>query len=502
MTDGPGYPNDWIGLYPAGSSAYLDWKYLNSSQTTPANGATDATVTFAMPAAPGAYVLKFHSRNSVLATSSIITVAGVGFVISETATVPLGLVTATVANGPGNVDDSVELYADGGTSPVDWQYLNGTQNAPTAGLTAATVVFTMPITPGMYSLRLSSTTGTLATSPPITVAVPSESTTLTASPTSVMTLGTVTATLANGPGHPNDWIALYATGSTTLLDWKYLNDSQTSPATSVTDATVHFTMPATAGPYRLTFQDGDTLLAMSDVITVIGPTLHVGTASAAPSSSVTVTVANGPGNVNDWIALSPAGGTTYLDWKYLNNSQTAPSSPMTGGTVTLTMPAMPGAYVVQFRRVNTVLASEPIAVESCTFGPQPASVALGASGGSGQVIVTTPSGCSWTASSNASWVTVDSSMRVGPGAATYTVAANATQASRLATLTVAGQAVTISEEASPAPACSYSVSPTTVDIGPSGGTGQLTVTTTADCGWTATSAATWTTVTTTVAEGS
>jgi hypothetical protein len=55
--------------------------------------------------------------------------------------------------------------------------------------------------------------------------------------------------------------------------------------------------------------------------------------------------------------------------------------------------------------------------------------------------------CAWTATSNASWVTLGSASGTGSATVTYSVAANSTSSLRTGTLTVAGNAVTITQGA-------------------------------------------------------
>ncbi|WP_109510483.1 agmatine deiminase family protein [Nocardioides speluncae] len=67
-----------------------------------------------------------------------------------------GTIRATVANGPGNRRDWIGLYrASDSTSAggYDEKYLNGSYSPPATGLTAATVSFTAPGTPGTYNFR-------------------------------------------------------------------------------------------------------------------------------------------------------------------------------------------------------------------------------------------------------------------------------------------------------------------------------------------------------------
>jgi hypothetical protein len=219
-------------------------------------------------------VLRFYANDTytVLATSAIITVTApnLTFAVSTTSAAPGTTVSATIVNGPGNAKDWVALYAVGSTLEVDWKFMNGSRTAPTVGATGAIVPFTMPATPGTYVIRFYSnnTSTLLAQSPPITVAAATVLS-LAASPTTAARGGTVTATLANGPGNEMDWVALYTADGSSLLDWKFLNGSQTTPA-AMTNAVVPFTMPSTPGTYviRLFLNNTSTMLATTSTITV------------------------------------------------------------------------------------------------------------------------------------------------------------------------------------------------------------------------------------------
>jgi hypothetical protein len=66
--------------------------------------------------------------------------------------------------------------------------------------------------------------------------------------------------------------------------------------------------------------------------------------------------------------------------------------------------------------------------------------------GSGIVSVTAPSGCPWTASSSAGWITITSgSSGSGNGTVSYSVAANTSTSSRTGTMTIAGQTFTVNQ---------------------------------------------------------
>jgi Zn-dependent metalloprotease len=83
---------------------------------------------------------------------------------------------------------------------------------------------------------------------------------------------------------------------------------------------------------------------------------------------------------------------------------------------------------------------------TCTFSISPASASVAAAGGSGSVSVTAGAGCNWTAVSNAAFITITAGANgTGSGTVSYSVASNATTASRTGTLTIAGQTFTVTQ---------------------------------------------------------
>ncbi len=83
----------------------------------------------------------------------------------------------------------------------------------------------------------------------------------------------------------------------------------------------------------------------------------------------------------------------------------------------------------------------------CTYSISPTSQSFSASGGSGNMSVTTQSECSWTATSNVSWITFTSgSSGTGNGTVNYSVAAN-TGSSRIGNMTIAGRTFTVNQSA-------------------------------------------------------
>ena len=134
--------------------------------------------------------------------------------------------------------------------------------------------------------------------------------------------------------------------------------------------------------------------------------------------------------------------------------------------------------------------TEPTPV--CSYAISPAAQALGSDGGTGTVTITAPAGCAWTATTVAGWIAITAGATgTGNGTVTYSIAVNATIAARTATMTIGGQNHAVSQQGRPAVACTYDVSPAVADFTKDGGPGSFTVSTPAECSWTATSTAPW-----------
>ena len=107
----------------------------------------------------------------------------------------------------------------------------------------------------------------------------------------------------------------------------------------------------------------------------------------------------------------------------------------------LTQPLSPGTiYTALVAAVGPGgRASSPVAPDTfaftatvtCSFAVSPTNPApLASSGGSASVTVTTSSGCAWTASEAASWLSISSGGSSGNGSVTYTATANTTTVPR------------------------------------------------------------------------
>ena len=128
----------------------------------------------------------------------------------------------------------------------------------------------------------------------------------------------------------------------------------------------------------------------------------------------------------------------------------------------------------------------------CSFSTNPTSANVVSAAGSGSFALSTTAGCTWSAASNASWITITGgSGGTGSGTVSYSVSANLGPA-RSGTITAGGQSFTINQ----ASGCTYSLSPASQNITGNGGIGSFNVTTSSSiCSWSATSNDSWINIT-------
>jgi hypothetical protein len=131
---------------------------------------------------------------------------------------------------------------------------------------------------------------------------------------------------------------------------------------------------------------------------------------------------------------------------------------------------------------------------SCTYSLSSSSLSFPASGGSGTAAVVTGASCTWAAAVDVSWLAITSgNSGTGPSTITFTVAGNATTATRNASLSAAGFSLAIRQDG--ATPCTFTVSPPDQSFSAAGGTGSIAIAAGAGCAWVASSAAEWVTIT-------
>ncbi len=136
------------------------------------------------------------------------------------------------------------------------------------------------------------------------------------------------------------------------------------------------------------------------------------------------------------------------------------------------------------------------AAATAAYTLSPTSASVSPSGGTGSIVVAvTPSTTAWTAASNASWITVMSGA-TGTGSRTviWSAAANASSAARTGTITIGSATFTLTQAAQAAK-CAYSISVGSITRASYGYAGSVAVIASTGCQWSASSNASWLTVT-------
>ena len=172
-----------------------------------------------------------------------------------------------------------------------------------------------------------------------------------------------------------------------------------------------------AGSYTLRLTATDTVLSSFDdlvvTVSVVLPPPNVASVAFIPNNvqqgqTVTVTITGGTASRLDWAGIyTPSGGNTqYIDWKYLNNTKTAPSSAIRPATITFTAPTA-GTY--EFRLfandTYTLITSSGLLTVVTSSGGVNTSTAASCSNGDiqsainsasdGATIIVPAGNCSW-----------------------------------------------------------------------------------------------------------
>jgi hypothetical protein len=220
-----------------------------------------------------------------------------------------------------------------------------------------------------------------------------------------------------------------------------------------------FSVSQAAAPPVCTYSISPTSSSVANTAStgVVNVTTQTGCAWSATSTSGFLTFQNGTGRT----------GSGSVTFSVAANTATTPRT----GTASI------GGQAFS--------VSQAAAPPACSYSINPGAATVGYGVATGLIDVTTQAGCAWSATSTSSFLTFQNgSGRTGSGSVTYSIAANTTTSSRIGTATVAGATFSVSQAAAP-PACTYSISPGSANIAADASTGTITVTTQADCTWTA-----------------
>lgn len=201
------------------------------------------------------------------------------------------------------------------------------------------------------------------------------------------------------------------------------------------------------------------------------------------------------GGFNATVSLSVAPLPSGLTAQFSPSSFAAPGSGSSTLTLTAASTTAPGVYNLTITASGgTITRTVPLAVtipSNCSYSLNSNTASPPAAGGSFSATVITTAGCAWNASSNATWMSISSGAPGnGPGNVNYSVQANNSASSRVGTLSIAGQTLTVTQAAG---SSSVTLSPTSAKYSWSGGRGSITVS--ANVPWTAVSNVNWISIT-------
>jgi hypothetical protein len=135
--------------------------------------------------------------------------------------------------------------------------------------------------------------------------------------------------------------------------------------------------------------------------------------------------------------------------------------------------------------VETVVGPDGVRCQT-TLGTQTATMPH--DGGNVALNVTAARDCTWSASTDSSWMQLSATSGQGNGTVSVTVARNDQPASRSGAVVVNDQRVAISQQPRP---CTFDVAAQPSRFGRPGGRGTVSIETSSGCTWTATTSAEW-----------
>jgi hypothetical protein len=135
-------------------------------------------------------------------------------------------------------------------------------------------------------------------------------------------------------------------------------------------------------------------------------------------------------------------------------------------------------------------------VPLCAFSVSRFEVFVPESGGAASIDIGAQNGCSWTANTAETWISIVSAESgSGNGSLDLEFRENTTGSPRLGTISVAGHTITVVQDAGLGDDCGFGITPTLQSFPASGGTGSVNVFGEERCAWQASSNSSWISVT-------
>jgi hypothetical protein len=180
------------------------------------------------------------------------------------------------------------------------------------------------------------------------------------------------------------------------------------------------------------------------------------------STVLTATVSATSGTASPAGSVSFAVGPTALGAGALSGSGGSATANLTvnGSQLSIGANTVSASYAGSATFLASSASVTVDVTESCTYSLSSSAVSVGPGSANETVGVIAAGGCTWTASSNASWLTISSgSSGSGNGTVDYSFAANPGSAGRSGTLTIAGQTFTVTQAGTPPPLGFFALTP-------------------------------------------
>ena len=256
----------------------------------------------------------------------------------------------------------------------------------------------------------------------------------------------------------------------------------TSPASGAGPGQINYSVSPNAGssPRSGTihlsggsdFAINQTTLAASLPDLVVTSTTAAATGVSGGTLSVSATIRNqggsaaAPSRLEFYFSRGPSFDSSAVNtsWGCDMAAINAGASSTCSGNIGIPLSLAPGVWylianaddakvLTEASRSNNWRAADTgsvaITAPGCSQSLSPAQLNFRAAGDTGTIAVTTSGGCSWRASSTASWITLVNATGTGPGNLNIVVASNSATAARSGVITVGTASVTITQDGRP-----------------------------------------------------
>lgn len=293
------------------------------------------------PAEPGAYEIRYLAGATPYATLARrpITIADSQAMLTAPASVAAGAGFDVQWTGPDNAQDFISMVEAGTPEGIYERYKYTNTGSP--------VTLLAPDRPGAYELRYMMGLSPYRTLGRMAITVTGVGATV-SMPASVPA-GSAIDISWEGPDNPMDFITIVPAGAAAKQYDAYAYTSRGNPA--------KLTAPEAPGDYEvryLTGQTYDTIAAFQFSVSAVTASLDAADTALA-RDEVTVRW-QGPGNVNDYVILLPAGSDNSTNGNYAYVAR--------GPELRIATPAAPGDYELRYLTATQALtlASRPLRI--------------------------------------------------------------------------------------------------------------------------------------------